>query len=139
MKVWLRKGSGFEEEAAADREYWATAFTPNERVALIDDMHRERERNNGRVEIDNTVFRAALTSLNQHGVRYLIVGSFAVAFHGKPRYTVDMDILVESLTAAEWGKEHLALGVEPTGSTSSPKSPPSRSRMPGSRERRACT
>jgi len=33
--------------------------------------------------------------LNKNRVRYCIVGSYAVAFHAKPRYTKDIDILVE--------------------------------------------
>lgn len=32
--------------------------------------------------------------LNQHGVEYLIVGGYAVAFHGAPRFTGDLDIFV---------------------------------------------
>ena len=37
-----------------------------------------------------------LQSLNRNEVRYCIVGSFALAFHAEPRYTKDLDILVES-------------------------------------------
>lgn len=36
-----------------------------------------------------------LQSLNQADVRYCIVGSFALAFHAEPRYTKDLDILVD--------------------------------------------
>lgn len=36
-----------------------------------------------------------LESLNAHGVRYLIVGAHAVAFHGHPRATKDLDIFIE--------------------------------------------
>ncbi len=32
--------------------------------------------------------------LNSHGVDYLIVGAHGLAFHGRPRYTGDLDILV---------------------------------------------
>ena len=32
--------------------------------------------------------------LNSTGVEYLIVGGYAVAFHGHPRYTGDIDVLV---------------------------------------------
>jgi hypothetical protein len=32
---------------------------------------------------------------NKHSVRYCIVGAYAVAFYAKPRYTKDIDILVE--------------------------------------------
>ena len=36
-----------------------------------------------------------LKLFNKFKVRYCIVGAFAVAFHAKPRYTKDMDILVD--------------------------------------------
>ena len=36
-----------------------------------------------------------LVLLNKNNVRYCIIGSFALAIHAKPRYTKDMDILVE--------------------------------------------
>ena len=39
-------------------------------------------------------FREMLLCLNAKRVEYLIVGSFALAFHGKPRVTGDIDILV---------------------------------------------
>lgn len=34
--------------------------------------------------------------LNSHKVEYLIVGAHALAFHGHPRYTGDLDILVHN-------------------------------------------
>jgi hypothetical protein len=30
-----------------------------------------------------------------HNVRYLVVGGYAVAFHGYPRYTKDLDVWIE--------------------------------------------
>ncbi|WP_255459135.1 hypothetical protein [Mucilaginibacter lacusdianchii] len=30
--------------------------------------------------------------LNKHNVEYMIVGGYALAFHGKPRHTGDLDI-----------------------------------------------
>ena|SRR6266849_4472375 len=35
-----------------------------------------------------------IESLNSHQVEYLIIGAFALAFHGVPRFTGDIDILV---------------------------------------------
>ena len=32
--------------------------------------------------------------LNANGVDFLIVGGYAVAFHGAPRFTADLDILI---------------------------------------------
>ena len=40
-------------------------------------------------------FEEFLRLCNKHRVRYCVVGAFAVAFHALPRYTKDMDILVE--------------------------------------------
>jgi len=39
-------------------------------------------------------FRELLALFNAHDVAYLIVGGYALAHHGAPRYTGDMDILV---------------------------------------------
>ena len=39
-------------------------------------------------------FREFFVLLNKHEVEYLIVGSYALAFHGSPRYTGDVDVLV---------------------------------------------
>lgn len=39
-------------------------------------------------------FREFLTSLNAHRVEYLLVGGYAVAYHGYPRATADMDIWI---------------------------------------------
>lgn len=38
--------------------------------------------------------REFIESLRAQGVEYVIVGGFALAFHGYPRYTGDLDILV---------------------------------------------
>ena len=43
----------------------------------------------------NQDFREFIQSLNDNQVRYLVVGGYAVAFHGHPRYTKDIDIWVE--------------------------------------------
>ena len=59
--------------------------------------------------------------LNKHSVRYCIIGSHALAFHARPRYTKDIDILIEpSLDNAErilaaldeFGFGSLNLGIE---------------------------
>ena len=41
-------------------------------------------------------FRDLLALFSAHKVDYLIVGAHALAYHGVPRYTGDMDILVRS-------------------------------------------
>lgn len=42
----------------------------------------------------NQDFREFIELLNAHNVSYLIVGGYAVAFHGHPRYTKDLDIWI---------------------------------------------
>lgn len=39
-------------------------------------------------------FKELLGLFNAHRVEYLIVGAYALAFHGAPRFTGDLDILV---------------------------------------------
>lgn len=39
-------------------------------------------------------FRDLLELLNEHAVEYLIVGGYALAFHGAPRFTGDIDVFV---------------------------------------------
>jgi predicted nucleotidyltransferase len=43
----------------------------------------------------NQDFKEFIKSLNNNRVRYLVIGGYAVAFHGHPRYTKDIDIWIE--------------------------------------------
>lgn len=81
-------------------------------------------------------YEELLKLFNRHKVRYCVIGAFAVAFHSKPRYTKDIDLLVEpssrnslkimnaldefgfgkiGLTPADFSKEGqiIQLGTEP--------------------------
>jgi len=40
-------------------------------------------------------FKELCELFNSHGVEYVIVGAHALAFHGAPRFTGDMDFLVQ--------------------------------------------
>jgi hypothetical protein len=40
-------------------------------------------------------FKELLELLNSHKVEYLVVGSYALAFHGAPRFTGDIDLFVK--------------------------------------------
>ncbi|MDH4270739.1 MAG: hypothetical protein OEW18_02050 [Candidatus Aminicenantes bacterium] len=46
-----------------------------------------------RIEKD---FKEFIGSLNNNNVRYLIIGSFALSYYAEPRYTKDIDILVDA-------------------------------------------
>jgi len=43
-----------------------------------------------------TDFKEFVELLNKHEVRYLVVGGYAVAVYGHPRYTKDLDIWIEA-------------------------------------------
>jgi len=69
----------------------------------------------------NKDFREFIQSLNDNEVKYLVVGGYAVAFHGYPRHTRDIDIWIwldktnaEKLTHAiiDFGFESLDLKSE---------------------------
>ncbi len=68
----------------------------------------------------NQDFKEFFQSLNAHKVRYLVVGGFAVALHGHPRYTKDIDVWIDSTAAnakrmvramADFGFASLGLGA----------------------------
>lgn len=40
-------------------------------------------------------FEDFVSLLNKHGVNYMVVGGYALAFHGKPRHTGDIDIWID--------------------------------------------
>lgn len=44
----------------------------------------------------NKDFKEFVQLLAAHDVHYLIVGGYAVAYHGHPRYTKDLDIWIEA-------------------------------------------
>lgn len=43
----------------------------------------------------NKDFEECFVLLTAHNVRFLLVGGYAVAFHGAPRYTGDIDVYYE--------------------------------------------
>ena len=43
----------------------------------------------------HTDFKELLELFNKHKVEYLIVGGYALAFHGAPRFTGDIDLFVQ--------------------------------------------
>jgi len=45
----------------------------------------------------NSDFKDLLHELNAAGVRYLIVGGYAVMVHTEPRYTKDLDVWIEPI------------------------------------------
>lgn len=47
----------------------------------------------------NRDFEELLSALSSARARFVIVGAYAVAFHGEPRYTRDIDLLVDPTPA----------------------------------------
>ncbi len=43
-------------------------------------------------------FKEFLQLLNSKGVEYLVIGGYAVGYHGYPRATGDMDIWISKVT-----------------------------------------
>ena len=41
-------------------------------------------------------FKDLLSAFNAHGVKYLIVGGYAVSFHAQPRATKDIDLFIRA-------------------------------------------
>jgi hypothetical protein len=41
-------------------------------------------------------YKDLLSAFNAHGVKYLIVGGYAVSFHAQPRATKDIDIFIKA-------------------------------------------
>jgi hypothetical protein len=41
-------------------------------------------------------YKDLLSAFNAHGVKYLIVGAYAVIFHAQPRFTKDIDLLIQA-------------------------------------------
>jgi hypothetical protein len=41
-------------------------------------------------------YKDLLSAFNAHGVRYLIVGGYAVIFHAQPRFTKDIDLFIQA-------------------------------------------
>ena len=44
----------------------------------------------------NQNLKEFIQSLNDNHVRYLVIGVYAVALHGYPRYTKDIDVWIET-------------------------------------------
>ncbi|HZD48166.1 MAG TPA: hypothetical protein VE178_05410 [Silvibacterium sp.] len=53
-------------------------------------------------------YKDLLSAFYAHGVKYLIVGSYAVIFHAQPRFTKDLDLFMKG-DAANARAVHAAL------------------------------
>lgn len=60
----------------------------------------------------NPDFRDLFRSLNERSARYLVVGGYAVALHGHPLYTKDIDVWIG---LSEENAEGLVRAIEDFG------------------------
>lgn len=86
------------EEQGTDFAFWQRQ--PYEkRLATLEEIRSEYHAWKEGTESSNMFtspdLREFIALLNESGVRYLIVGGYAVAFHGHPRYTKDLDLWLE--------------------------------------------
>jgi hypothetical protein len=91
MEKVLQVFNSFAEAEEADRKYYRS-LTPAQRIEILLILRSLIKRNDdeprGRLK---RVYRI----INALKVRYIIVGAFAVAYHGYPRYTGDIDLFIE--------------------------------------------
>lgn len=62
----------------------------------------------------NSDFKDLLSIFNETGVRYLVIGGYAVAEHVEPRYTKDLDVWVDN------SQENARLVIEALGDFGAP-------------------
>ena len=73
-------------EKRRDLEFWL-GRAPDERLAAVDRLRNEWHGDGA---------RQLLALFNAHQVEYVVVGGYALAFHGAPRFTGDLDLLVRA-------------------------------------------
>ena len=82
---------------------------------------RSARSGHGSVDVPSSDFEELLRCLNARNVSAVIVGGHALAFHGRPRYTKDLDVFVEPspanaerllLALADFGFANVGLTLE---------------------------
>ena len=94
--VWVNKAKSFRAAQDFEDAYYEH-LSAEERIETIQVLREAYFRTiGGFTGEDGRGCEEFLALLNRHKVRYCIIGSYALAFHAKPRYTKDLDILVEA-------------------------------------------
>ncbi len=86
QKVVRKANLGDFSEVRDNLSYWLSK-QPEERVESVEYLRRMHHGSSARLQ-------SLLALFNAHRVEYIIVGAYALAYHGAPRSTGDMDILV---------------------------------------------
>jgi hypothetical protein len=90
MKRELRVFHSFAEAEAADRANYRS-LTPEQRLEILFEMIAAQRDD---THEDAQGVRALVESLVAANVRFVVAGGYAVCYHGHPRYTGDIDILI---------------------------------------------
>src|SRR5581483_12020690 len=77
-RLWTVRRVPRAEAVEADFRFWYEGLTAEERVEAVE-----------------AALESCLKTRGADGVRYLVVGAHAVAFHARPRATKDLDVFVE--------------------------------------------
>ncbi len=85
----------FAEADKANREYLKT-LTSAQRLDILLTLISDHRKSTTAHETGTGLKRVYRELLNAHDVRYVVVGAFALAHHGRPRYTGDIDFFVET-------------------------------------------
>jgi len=92
----VKKATSFKEAETFDDEYYKN-LSSSERIETVQFLREQHFKLNGLNFNENrNDCEEFLELLNKHKVKYCIIGSYAIAFHARPRYTKDMDILVDA-------------------------------------------
>lgn len=91
MEKTVRLFKSCAEAEKADKEYYRS-LSSNERIELLMML---REQYSPYTNELTERFERIVELLKALNVRFLVVGAFAVAYHGYPRYTSDIDLIVE--------------------------------------------
>ena len=95
-RIWVKKPKSFKEAQHIDIDYYLS-MSPSERLDTVQFLREilPKFKLGEKNEKNQKDYEEFLKLFNKHEVKYCIVGAFAVAFYAVPRYTKDMDILVE--------------------------------------------
>ena len=96
MDKTIRKYTDFDEMKADEYRYWQSR-PAHERLDAVEEMietaYPSRGGGSNRMYQD---YKDLLSAFHAHGVKYLVVGGFAVIYHSQPRFTKDMDLFIKA-------------------------------------------
>jgi len=89
MEKTIRKYSSYKPMKADEYRYWQSRPV-HERMDAVSELTTAAYALKGMTP-DVPRLQAAVSAFHAHGVKYPIVGGYAVSFHGQPRATKDDD------------------------------------------------